>query len=314
MAGYLGIHAQISRNNRLTVIYLLAFPLLILGTVYALLFFVVEDDDGNPLSIQQLNESFVLVVPYLLAIVAIWFIIAYISHSRLIDSATGAKPLERKENMRVYNLAENLCMLQGMPMPKIHIIEDTALNAFASGLSEKNYTVTLSRGIIDNLNDDELQAVIAHELMHIRNRDVRLLVITIVFVGIFSFAAQMMFRSMLLGSGGGGKKGSRNGIIVMFILTLAFLLAILFKLGLSRKREFAADAGAADITKNPNALASALRKISANHQIKTVKSADIKEMFIYDQPDSSLGIMKALAGLFSTHPPIEKRISVLEQF
>lgn len=315
MAGYVGIHTQISRNNRMSVLYLLAFPVLVLGGVYAFLYFT-SGSENYPTDISRVNELFLVVAPWVAGVVVIWFLIAFTLHSKMIDAATGAKTLERKENMRVYNLVENLCMTEGMTMPRIHIIEDPGLNAFASGLTEKNFTVTLTRGIIDKLTDDELEGVIAHELMHIRNRDVRLLVITIIFVGIFSFVVQMLFRNLLYGRGrsSDNKKDGRLIIIALIIAAVAYFLALMFKFGLSRKREYMADAGAADMTKNPQALASALRKVSGNHEISTVKNDEVKEMFIENRPDKSAGFMTALEGLFATHPPIEKRIKVLEEF
>jgi heat shock protein HtpX len=308
-----GIQKQISRNNRMSVLYLIAFPFLVLAGVYAFIFFMAGDE-YRPADYQLVNSAFVSVIPWVLGMVLIWFLIAFTFHSRIIDSATGAKPLERKENMRVYNLVENLCMSEGMTMPKIHIIEDPALNAFASGLSEKSFTVTLTRGIIDSLDDLELEGVIAHELMHIRNRDVRLLIITIIFVGIFSFLVQILFRSMLYGSGRRNRKDNKGIIIALLIAVAAYLLSLIFKFGLSRKREYMADAGAAEMTRNPKALASALRKISGNYEVKSVKGDDIKEMFIQNHPDKSSGFMGGLEGLFATHPPIEKRIEILEQF
>ncbi len=315
MAGYVGIHTQISRNNRMSVLYLLAFPSLVLGAVYAFLYFMSGNEEYAA-DISRVNDMFLAVAPWVAGIVLIWFLIAFAFHNKMIDAATGAKTLERKENMRVYNLVENLCMTEGMTMPKIHIIEDPGLNAFASGLSEKSYTVTLTRGIIDKLTDEELEGVIAHELMHIRNRDVRLLVITIIFVGIFSFVVQILFRSVLYGRGrsSNNKKDGRLIIIALIIAAVAYFLALMFKFGLSRKREYMADAGAADMTKNPQALASALRKVSGNHEISTVKNDEVKEMFIENRPDKSSGFMTALEGLFATHPPIEKRIKILEEF
>jgi heat shock protein HtpX len=204
-------------------------------------------------------------------------------------------------------------MAVGMQMPKLNIIESPVLNAFASGLNEKSFTVTLTRGIVDKLNDDELEAVIAHELMHIRNRDVRLLVISIIFVGIFAFAANIAFRMLIHGNRGrGGKKNGGAIIIVAFIaILISYLLSILFKFGLSRKREFMADAGAADMTKKPLALASALRKISGNHELEDV-NGELKQMFIANNPPKDAAF--SIAGLFKTHPPIEKRIQVLENF
>ncbi len=121
------------------------------------------------------NSAFLQSVPYAFGGVLIWFVIAYFFNTLIIKASTGAKSLERKDGKRVYNLVENLCMSQGMKMPKINIIYDDSLNAFASGINERTYTVTLSQGIIEKLDDEELQAVIAHELSHIRNHDVRLL-------------------------------------------------------------------------------------------------------------------------------------------
>jgi heat shock protein HtpX len=138
------------------------------------------------------------VVPFILISVGVWFLIAWAGHSTLIRLATGAKPLDRKENKRVYNLVENLCISKGMKMPKINIINDDSLNAFASGIDEKSYSITLSTGIINKLNDEELEGCIAHELSHIRNRDTRVLIISIIFVGIFAFLAEVAFRSLRL--------------------------------------------------------------------------------------------------------------------
>ncbi|WP_114752231.1 M48 family metallopeptidase [Pleomorphovibrio marinus] len=314
MASYVGIQSQIRRNNFRSVLLLLGFPLLILGAVY-LFVYLTYPSEGQAPEVNAVNETFVQVIPGVIIAVGIWFAIAFLFHSSMINSAAGAKPLERKENMRVYNLVENLCISKGMRMPKVNIIEDDALNAFASGINEKTYTVTLTRGIMNKLNDEELEGVIAHELMHIRNRDVRLLIISIIFVGIFSFIAQILFRSMLYGAGRRrGKDDNKALIIAMVIAFIAFLLSMLFRFAISRKREYMADSGAAEMTKKPWALASALRKISGNYQVKSVKSDDVAELFIENRPDKSSGMMSAITGLFATHPPIEKRIKVLEQF
>src|SRR6185436_4476595 len=126
---------------------------------------------------------------------------------------------ERKENKRVYNLVENLCISKGMKMPKIYFIEYDSLNAFASGIDEKSYSVTLSKGIIDKLNDEELEGVIAHELSHIRNRDVRVLIISIIFVGIFAFLAEMAFRSIRF-AGRGKRDGKGSGAIILIAIVV----------------------------------------------------------------------------------------------
>src|SRR5690606_2985936 len=185
--------------------------------------------------------------PFVTVIILIWFFIAYFGHSKMIALATGAKTLERKENTRVYNLVENLCMASGMTMPKVQIIESPALNAYASGLKEKDYTVTLTRGIIETLDDDELEGVIAHELMHIRNKDVRLLVVSIIFVGIFSFVVQIAFRSFLYGGGRRNNKDAGKFMLIILVLKLfVHLITMLFKFSQSRSREYVADSSTAE--------------------------------------------------------------------
>jgi heat shock protein HtpX len=228
--------------------------------------------------------------------------------------ATKAKPLSRKENMRIYNLTENLCISVGTKMPQLFVIDSPALNAFASGINEKTYAVTLTSGIIEELDDKELEGVIAHELSHIRNKDVRLLIISIIFVGIFAFLVQVLFRSVLYGSGRrrNSKVGGKAILIALAIAVVVYILSIMFKFALSRKREFMADAGAVEMTKDPTAMASALRKISGNHDLAT-RSGDIKQLFIENSGPKKKGFLSSLSGFFATHPPIEKRIAFLEQ-
>ena len=317
---YVGLQEQITSNNRKSIFLLIGFPGVLLGAVYAVLMFASYSETGGGINTNMANDMFIEAMPFVFIGTGIWFLIAYWGHSAMIDYASGSKTLERKENMRVYNLTENLCMGVGMKMPKLKIIETEALNAFASGLNEKNYSVTLTRGIINTLDDDELEGVIAHELMHIRNKDVKLLVISIIFVGIFSLIIQIAFRSLLYGSmtrsrRKDGKGGGGLIIVILVVSLVAYLISLLFKFALSRKREFMADAGAAEMTRNPLALANALRNISGNSKIDSVKSDDVKEMFIDNGPDeNSANFLGGIGGLFATHPPIKDRISVLEQF
>ena len=312
---YLGIQQQITRNNTKSVLFLLAFPLLILVGVYVVLYIASGRD------IAQTNTSFLTIIPTILIGVAIWFFISYFFHTQMIQMATHAHPLERRDNKRIYNLTENLCMSVGMPMPKLYIIESDALNAFASGINEKTFAITLTRGIINTLNDEELEGVIAHELTHIRNRDVRLLIVTIVFVGIFATIANVAFRlvlhSNLLDSRSSKNISGKGGavviglllmvILVMVVFFLIYLISILFKLALSRSREYMADAGAVELTHNSLALASALRKISGHSAIEEIDNEEVKELFIDYKAEG-------LRAFLATHPPIEKRIAVLEQY
>jgi heat shock protein HtpX len=315
---YTGIYTQIKRNNRKSILLLIAFPALILALLFAIILVLNYNPEQERINWQQVEQFFYQSAPVAIIITAVWFLIAYFAHTSIINRATHSQTLSRKENKTVYNLTENLCMQMGMSMPQLRIIEDNALNAFASGLNEKSFTVTLTRGIINALERDELEGVIAHELMHIKNRDVRLLVISVVFVGIFSLLVQVAFRSFLYGSmRGGGRKNNGGMAIIMILVVVAYFISQLFRFALSRKREYMADAGAAELTKKPEALASALRKISGNSHLSHLDSEDVKEMFIDNYPDDKnegLGFIGGMDRWFATHPPIEKRIDVLEKF
>jgi heat shock protein HtpX len=308
---YIGLDKQIRKNNFNSVLLLIAFPVLLLGMFYVFFFFV------NDQQVEVTNQYFIQTIPFVLIGVGIWFLIAWAGHAAFIRMATGSKPLDRIENKRVYNLVENLCISQGMTMPKVYIIDDDSLNAFASGISARSFSVSLSKGIIEKLNDDELEGVIAHELTHIKNRDVRLLIISIIFVGIFSFLAEMAFRSLrFAGSGKRDKDSKGSGAIILIaivITAIAYFLSMLLRFGISRRREYLADAGSADMTKKPYALANALRKISGDPFIEAVESRDVAQLFI-DNPQPSVHKSASWDNMFATHPPIEKRIELLEQF
>ncbi len=314
---YKGIQTQIWSNNFKSTLLLIMFPLVVFGLTWLFFFFT----KAETATIDAVNYDFLSAIPWVAGGVMIWFLIAWSANTAIIRSATGAKPLSRKENKRVYNLVENLCISRGMKMPKVNIIEDNSLNAFASGINKKTYTVTLTRGIIDKLNDNELEAVIAHELCHIRNRDVRLLIVSIIFVGIFAMLTQMLLRSFfysgMTSSRGGGGGGRNRGLAILIALALAivgFIITSLFRFAISRKREYLADAGAAEMTKRPDALASALRKVSQNPDVSTVKRKDVTQLFIENPKEKKKDVFSFFNGLFATHPPIEKRIEVLEQF
>ena len=216
---YVGIQTQQSRNNLHSAFLLFLFPCLVAALLYLACYLLILWGYRKDMEVEMIpivNYFFLSSLPYTMGIVLIWFLIAYWANTSIINSATGSKPLNRQENKRVYNLVENLCMSQGMKMPKINIIYDSSLNAFASGINERTYTVTLSEGIIRKLNDEELEAVIAHELSHIRNRDVRLLIISIVFVGIFSMLTEITFYAITHIRVRSNSKGS--GGVVLFIL------------------------------------------------------------------------------------------------
>ena len=322
---YVGLQTQRARNNFRSALLLCLFPCLVIVLTFlfcVLLVFFTTDHiervsvwDQSLLTVRQ-------IAPLILIGVAIWFLIAYFANTAIIRMATGSRPLERKENKRVYNLVENLCMAQGMRMPKINIIEDDSLNAFASGINNSTFTVSLSRGIINRLDDEELEGVIAHELSHIKNRDVRLLIVSIVFVGIFAMLTQIALN-VLRYTPRQNRSNNKNGggIIVVILIALVvaavgYFFASLMRFAISRNREYMADAGSAEMTRKPYALASALRKISRDPHIEAVRRSDIAQLFIEHpcKKEKNNQLFSGISGLFATHPPIEKRIAVLEQF
>lgn len=310
---YVGLHTQIWRNNIKSFILLILFPVIVLVLVWLFFFLVLQETDQR---FMDTNYHFISVIPWVILVVFVWFLIAWFSHSSMIEKATGSAPLSRNENKRVYNLVENLCIASGMKMPRINIIDDDSLNAFASGISISSFTVSLSRGIIEKLNDEELEGVIAHELTHIKNRDVRLLIVSIIFVGIFSFLTEAILRSFRFGSGGRGRKGSGGYAILIALLLAAvgYLLSSIFRFAISKNREYMADAGSAMMTKNPLALASALEKISVDSRIEAVSRQDVAQLFIDNPREKSKEKTISFSSIFATHPPIEKRIELLRQF
>ena len=324
---YVGIQSQVRRNNLRSTLLLVLFPTLIIGLTWLFFYalFAIGSSEGSydaSATMFATNYSFLNALPWVLGICGLWFLIAYFAHSSMINSATHSHSLSRKDNKRVYNLTENLCMANGMQMPKLNVIEDSSINAFASGINKKTYTVTVSRGAIDKLNDEELEGVIAHELTHIRNRDVRLLIVSIIFVGIFAFISNLMIRSVMYGGLGRSRGGGKNGkggeaVIIILVIVLAaigYMVSIFLRFAISRKREYMADAGGAQMTKNPRALASALRKISGDSRIESVTRDDVAQLFIEHAAKGKNEKSSMFSSLFATHPPIEKRIEILEQF
>lgn len=334
---YVGMHSLIQRNNTLSVLLLLGFPAILLGAVWLFLAIInyFSNSSGydaygysqNFLDTDAVNVSFMSVLPWVVGVVAIWFAIAYFSNTSMIRNAVRATPLARRDNPRVYNIVENLTMACGMPMPEINIVDDPQLNAFASGINDKTYTVTVTTGLLDILDDDELAGVIGHELTHIRNKDTRLLITSIIFVGIISTVMTLLVRFLwnTFIYGGGRRRSSNdknNGLsiaVVMLIAvvcaSIAYFFTLLTRFAISRKREFMADAGGAELCGNPLALASALRKISGDPGLANVGRDDIAQMYIiHPQALTSKGISSFFNRLFSTHPSTEERIRLLEQY
>jgi heat shock protein HtpX len=324
------MQTQIQRNNRMSVLLLLLFPIIILGTVY-MFFFILNalgggyyDATGEWISefnVEEVNQEFLTVIPWVVIVVGVWFLIAYKCNTWIINHAVGSRPLTRKENPRVYNIVENLCIACGMDMPMINVVDDPQLNAFASGINKKTYTVTVTTGLCDCLNDAELAGVLGHELTHIRNNDTRLLITSIVFVGIISTIVSLVFRMIWRVGLFSGRDRNKNGVSIIVVMlvglicaAIAYFFTLVTRFAISRKREYMADAGGAELCGDPLALASALRKISNAPGLTDCGRDDVAQLFIIHPKDMQEGIMSFFNSLFSTHPDTRKRIEILEQF
>ncbi len=313
--GAYGLKTHIWNNNFKSILLLILFPVLILALVYAglLLWSGYVEGDSTAQGFRFAADMLPRAVPITLTGVGAWFGIAFMGHQAMIDAATKSKHLSISDEPRAYKLLENLCISRGMTTPKLKVIETEVLNAFASGIREKNYTITLTRGLMQTLGDDELEAVIGHELSHIRNRDVRLLIIAIIFVGIISFFGEGVVRGMMRTNMPRTSRSRRGGevnaavliLIGVAIIAISYGLAMLVRFALSRRREYLADAGSVELTKNPDAMIRALQKISGRAKLDAPD--EVREM-AFENP--RVGI----SGIFATHPPIEKRIEALVKF
>lgn len=311
-----GLKTHIWANNTRSLLLLAGFPVLVVLILYGLQLVLmggglVEGTGGSLADdLARSGEMLFVSVPAALVISAIWFAIAYLGNQAMIDAMTGARKVERRDAPELYNLLENLAISRGMRTPTLRIIEDQSLNAYASGLHEGRYSVTVTRGLMGALTRDEMEAVLAHELTHVINKDVRTMVIASIFAGIISVVAEMVFRGLFYSRGGRGGDNKNAGPLILIGLAIAaigYLLAIVIRMTLSRTREYIADAGAVELTKNPDAMISALRKVSGQ---STLEAPDeVRGMFL----DNS-GKGSAIMGLFATHPPIEKRIAALVKF
>jgi heat shock protein HtpX len=308
--GAVGLQTYIWNNNLKSVLLLLGFPLLLLGMVYAWVLLMMDFGYLPGGDFAAAGAMLLQYAPLAVAAAAIWFVIAYFSYQTIIDLSTGAREVGRQELPRVYNLLENLAISRGMKTPTLRLIDTDAMNAFATGLHEGQYSVTVTTGLLSAMNDQELEAVLAHEMTHVINRDVRLMVIASVFAGIITLVAQIIYRSIMWSSWTGGMRRRREGgaglffLVAMIVAAIGYVLAILVKMAISRQREFIADAGSVELTKNPDAMISALQKIAGHSEIHAPES--VRSMFL----DDDEGVM----GLFATHPPIAKRIDALVRY
>jgi heat shock protein HtpX len=316
MAAY-GLYSHIQSNRRRSIALLIGLFFLVYVLVYAgalLAAALSLDADLNTL-MQIAWSDLVKAAPFATGGTALWIVIAYFFHQTMIDAVTGGREIQRVDDPRLYTILENLCISRGITMPRLKVIESDALNAFATGMSAKQYSITVTTGLLDRLNDAEIESVLGHELTHIRNGDVRMMIVAVIIAGVVAFFVELIFRLWFYNgfsfrsSRSDERRGGGAGIAVVIaigLLVVAYVLSFLIRLALSRSREFLADAGSVELTKNPDAMISALRKIEGRGELPGATSA-VMEMCV-DNPREGFG------ELFDTHPSVEQRITALVKF
>lgn len=235
----------------------------------------------------------------------------------IILSISGARPVKREEFFDFYTVAQNLVSSQRMPMPKLYVIDDTAMNAFATGRDPKHAAVVATTGLLSRLNRSELEGVIAHELSHVKNYDIRLMSIVTVLVGMIALLADWFLRMSMFGRNrdndreGGGQLQAIMTVVGLVLALLSPFIAQLIQLAISRKREYLADASGVAITKNPEGLARALEKISHDHEPLEAANKATAHLYISNPLKNHSDAIGWFANLFQTHPPVSERIKIL---
>ena len=286
------MYKQIAENKRRTIYIVIGFVIMI-GVIAALFAWAY-------------NDWWIAVWTIIVAI--IYALIQYYAAGSLAMAMTGAKEIEKKDNRRFYNIVENLSITTGLPMPKVYIIEDKAPNAFATGRDPKHAAVAATTGLLDIMDDKELTAVMAHEMSHVKNYDIRVSMIVFGLVCVIGLISDLAFRMMFYGSRQRDNEGSPVGyVLIIIVAVLSPIVAGVAQMAVSRQREYLADASAVNITRYPEGMIDALKKLQTHTQ--PMKSQNIATEAMYINNPLRKGFFN---NLFSSHPPIEKRIERLE--
>lgn len=290
------VYTNIAANKRKTVLLIAVYVALITGVVWA---------SGN---LYHYDISFVFAAAALSLVMSL---VSYYTGDKVALAVSGAQPVTKEQNSYLVNMVENLTITAGLPMPRVYVINDPAINAFATGRDPKHASIAVTTGAIEKLENEELEGVLAHELSHVGNYDILVMTIVIVMVGIISILSNWFMRSQFY-FGGRSRDNEERGsnavfmIIGLVLLILSPIIAQLIQLAVSRKREYLADASGSLLTRYPEGLARALEKIAQQNRPMATATTATAHLFI-SNPFSA----KKFASLFSTHPPIEERIKRL---
>lgn len=284
------MYSNIAANKRKTFYIFFAFILLIAGLGYLAAVYL-----GHP-----------IITPFILVGALIYALITYYSGAKMSLAVNGAKEIQKRDNPRLYRIVENLAITNGMPMPKVYIMEDPAPNAFATGRDPKHAAVCATTGLLDIMTDTELEGVMAHELGHVKNYDIRVSMYAFALVAVVSILADIILHMTLFSN-----RDNRNPIeyvLAIAAIIIAPLAATAIQLSISRRREYLADATGALTTRYPEGLASALEKIGQYGSTLQKQNASTAHLFFANPLKKG-----SLSGLFSTHPPIEERVKILRE-
>lgn len=290
------MYSQIDSNKRKTAVLIGTFVLVVLALGWGVSYLT----DAGPAGL-----VIALIISTGMALGS------YYSGDRVALWTAGAVPVSKDDNPYLYRLVENLAITAGLPTPKVHIIPDGAINAFATGRDPAHASVAVTQGALEKLENEELEGVLAHELSHVKNYDIRLMTVVIILLGAVSLVSDFFLRSRLYGFGGrnsdrGGNAGGVLALVGVLLIIFSPIIAKLIQLAISRKREFLADASGALLTRYPEGLARALEKIAATNQPLQHAHAASAHLYI-SNPFGS----KRVSGLFSTHPPVAERVAAL---
>lgn len=285
------MYKQIAANKRRTAFIMVFFVALIslIGGIFAYVYNDVWIEIG------------------ILIIALVYAVIQYFAASSLAVVMTGAHEIEKKDNPKLYNAVENISITTGLPMPKVYIIDDPAPNAFATGRDPKHAVVAATTGLLDVMDKNELEAVMAHEMSHVKNYDIRVSMITFGLVCLVGFISDIGLRLMYVRDNRSDDRSPIGAIIMLITAIFAPIAAALAQMAVSREREYLADASAVNITRNPDGMINALKKLEEHARPMRHQNAAAEALYI----NSSLK-KGAISNLFSTHPPIEKRIERIE--